>query len=62
MSKLYAIEPCGKPAPPPNKEAKQGSPDVCGKPGHNIVTHCVEPKGHKWTHTYGPVLDDEEDS
>ena len=34
---------------------------VCGKPGHNITTHCVEPKGHDGYHTYAPVPDKEYD-
>lgn len=57
MSDYLGIEPCAKPAPPPNKEAKQGSPDVCARPGYDIVTHCVEPKGHEGQHTYSPVPD-----
>ena len=31
---------------------------VCGRPGHNIITHCIEPKGHEGFHTYSPVPDD----
>ena len=34
--------------------------EVCGMPGHNLITHCVEPKGHEGFHTYSPVPDDDE--
>lgn len=26
----------------------------CGRPGHNTITHCIEPKDHEGPHTYGP--------
>ena len=26
----------------------------CALPGHNKLTHCVEPEGHEGGHTYGP--------
>ena len=32
---------------------------VCGRPGNNITTHCVEPWGHDGYHTYAPVPDAE---
>ena len=34
--------------------------DPCAKPGYNIITHCVEEKGHEGFHTYSPVPDDDE--
>lgn len=33
---------------------------VCARPGHNLITHCVEEKGHEGCHTYAPVPDDAE--
>ena len=34
--------------------------EVCGRPGHNIVMHCIEEPGHEGFHTYSPVPDDAE--
>ena len=46
------IKPLPLPLDPP-KEA-----EVCGLPGYNIITYCVEPKYHEGCHTYAPVPDD----
>ena len=34
--------------------------ELCARPGHNIITHCIDPKGHEGCHTYSPVPDDTE--
>lgn len=34
-----------------------GSTNICGRPGHNIITSCVEEPGHEGQHTYSPVSD-----
>ena len=28
---------------------------ICGQPGYNQITSCIEPKGHEGFHTYGPL-------
>ncbi len=46
-----------KPLPfEPTKDAAA----VCGRPGHNIITHCIEEPEHEGCHTYSPVPDDAE--
>jgi len=48
-----------KPLPfEPPKEKLAYEP--CARPGHNIITHCVEEKGHEGFHSYAPVPDDHE--
>ena len=55
MSDYLGIEPL--PFNPPKLEEKEGY-EICARPGHNIITHCVDPKGHEGFHTYSPVPDD----
>ena len=51
MSEYLGIE--SLPFDPPRDE-------VCGRPGHNIVTHCIEEPDHEGFHTYSPIPDDHE--
>lgn len=55
MNKYLGIKPL--PLDPPKEEPEF---EPCALPGHNIITHCVEPKGHEGCHTYSPVPDDED--
>ena len=55
MSDYLGIEPL--PFKPPKEELAY---EPCARPGHNIITHCVDPKGHEGFHTYSPVPDDHE--
>lgn len=52
MSEYLGIEPL--PFDPPKEETAE----VCGKPGHNIITHCIEEPEHEGQHTYSPVPND----
>ena len=55
MNKYLGIKPL--PLQPTSfKEALGYEP--CARPGHNIITHCIEEKGHEGCHTYSPVPDD----
>lgn len=54
MSNYLGIKPL--PLDPPKEEVAE----VCGRPGHNIITHCVEEPEHDGCHTYSPVPDDAE--
>jgi len=54
VSEYLGIKPL--PFEPPKEEVAE----VCGRPGHNIITHCVEEPEHKGFHSYAPVPDDAE--
>ena len=61
MSDLLQI--AGVPEKSPDKPARPApSTDgtLCARPGHNIVTHCIEAMNHEGQHTYSPVPDDVE--
>ncbi len=61
MSDLLQI--AGVPEKNPDKpERPEPSTDgtLCARPGHNIITHCIEPKNHYASHTYAPVPEEEE--
>ena len=53
MSEYVGIKPLPLPLDLPKEKA-----EVCGLPGHNIITHCVESPSHEGGHTYAPVPDD----
>lgn len=53
MSEYLGIEPLGLDSYEPLCH------DICARPGHNIITHCVEPRGHEGSHTYAPVPEDD---
>lgn len=57
MSDYLGIKPL--PFEPPKREKKEVY-ELCARPGHNIITHCIEEEGHEGTHTYAPVPDDAE--
>ena len=52
MSDYLGIEPL------PIQLTKVDTTGLCALPGHNIITHCVETKGHEGFHSYAPVPDD----
>ncbi len=57
MNKYLGIKPL--PLQPTSfKEAMAYEP--CARPGYNLITHCIEPKGHEGCHTYSPIPDDYE--
>ena len=61
MSDLLQI--AGVPEKSPDKpERPKPATDgtLCARPGHNIITHCIEPKNHEGQHTYSPVPEDAE--
>ncbi len=46
--------------PPSHDDTANYINGVCARPGHNIITHCIEPKNHEGQHTYSPVPEDAE--
>lgn len=50
----------GVPEKRPDKPKPATDGTLCARPGHNIITHCVEPKDHDASHTYAPVPEDDD--